>query len=310
VTTATTLPTALLASPTVPVAALMAASDFDNNVTAWGVLPNSDAIASTMASYEKQSSWVNTQPMYYAPLGAPLVAMNVSPGCNNFVGVGPGEVPSEVPMPSEVNLNGSSDNPLIIYSSLEVYELWQVSEDSPTSYSACWGGAAPLASFTGVFNGTFGMSASGISYAATIISENDVKSGAIRHAIAVELPYCDGYVAPAVRGDCANTGDPAGAPAEGQWFRFAPGTTCGSACNNPFADLVFQAISTYGMVVTDNTGGSCAALVMEQPSDWAAQGYAGEDPITAALDGAPVYSVVAGLPWGDLQAISPVLGGG
>ena len=49
---------------------------------------------------------------------------------------------------------------------------------------------------------------------------------------------------------------------------------------DPFGQMVFKAIQTYGMVVTDYAG--AVMLEAEQPSDWAAEGNSGTDPIRPA----------------------------
>ena len=72
---------------------------------------------------------------------------------------------------------------------------------------------------------------------------------------------------------------------------------------NPFAQMVFKAIQSYGMVVTDQSGG--VQLEAEQSSDWTAEGNTGPSPITTSWDGLQEYQVVASLPWSSLQAIDP-----
>ena len=81
-------------------------------------------------------------------------------------------------------------------------------------------------------------------------------------------------------------------------------TTCApSQCSTPFAQMVFKAIQTYGMVVVDQAG--AVMIEAEQPSDWAAEGNTGTNPITASWDGLEEYQVVANLPWSSLQAVDP-----
>jgi hypothetical protein len=94
----------------------------------------------------------------------------------------------------------------------------------------------------------------------------------------------------------------AGQPPEGQWYRFAPGTTMPSGLT-PFGQMVFKAIQTYGMVVTDQAGG--VMMVAEQASDWTAEGNSGTNPMTASWAGQQEYQVVASLPWSHLQAVDP-----
>jgi hypothetical protein len=301
-TTTTTLPTTTttVAPPVAqPVSADLPASLFNQDVTSWGqVLGSPTFAADFVTDYEDNygSVGVNTMPIYDVPAGTPESTFSVASGCNDFLS----DTGDEVPVPSFVHLNGSSDDPLALYStSLDrLWEFWQVSR-TPTGYQACWGGSAPMSGFDGVFPAFFGLSASGISYLATTITENDVASGSIRHAVAVILPSnCNGDVYPADRGDC---GTHPSQPSEGQWFRFAPGTAMPSGLT-PFAQMVFRAISTYGMVVVDQ--GGAVMLEAEQPSDWSAGGNTGTDPITASWDGEQEYQVVASLPWRDLQALS------
>ena len=206
-----------------------------------------------------------------------------------------------MPIPPDASGNQSSDSPLIIYqpSSETAWEFWEASRNPSGTYSACWGGKLDMATTDGVFPTPFGLSASGISYLATTITENDVASGWIGHAIAVILPRCNGSVYPADRTDCGS--DP-GQPGEGQWFRFAPGTPMPSGLT-PFGQMVFKAIQTYGMVVIDQ--GGAVMLEAEQPGDWAAQGHSGTDPITASWAGEQEYQVVANLPWASLQVVDP-----
>ena len=281
-------------------ASLWPSSIFDSNVEGWAVDPNSSEFVNDFVSdYQTHygSVGVNTMPIYSVPAGAPDASVSVRSGCNNFLP----STGSEIPVPSYAALNGSSDDPLIVYqpSTLSDWELWEVDKQSDTSYSACWGGKLAMGSSDGVFPPTFGLSATGISYLATTVTEADVESGTIGHAIAVILPGCNGYTYPADRGDCGSDG---GQPAEGQWYRFPAGLAMPSGLN-PFAQMVFRAIQAHGMVVVDQ-GGS-VSIEAEQSSDWAAEGNSGTDPITASWDGLQEYQVVQALPWSDLQVVDP-----
>jgi hypothetical protein len=275
---------------------------FNKDVGDWSVDPNSAEFASdVVADYEADfgAVGVNTMPIYSVPADQADVSISVSPGCNDFTR----DTGTQAPIPPYAALNGSSDNPLVIYqpSTSTEWEFWQVVRDSSTSYSACWAGKLSMATSDGVFPFPYGMSATGISYLATTVTESDVESGAINHAIAVILPHCNYSVYPADRTDC--TASP-GQPGEGQWFRFPPGTTCPATdCTTPFAQMVFNAIQTYGMVVVDQ--GGAVMIEAEQQSDWAAQGHTGTDPITASWDGLPEYQVIASLPWSTLQTVDP-----
>jgi hypothetical protein len=240
---------------------------------------------------------VNSAPIYSVGPDQADVTVSPKPGCLNFTsGTG-----TEVPIPPYTSLNESADDPLIVYqpSSGNAWEFWEATRNPDGTYSACWGGELDMASTDGVFATPYGLSASGISYLATTITENDIASGWIGHAIAVTLPHCNGSVYPADRTDC---GGGSGQPGEGQWFRFPANLAMPSGLT-PFGQMVFKAIQTYGMVVTDQ--GGAVMLEAEQPSDWAAEGHSGTDPITASWAGEQEYQVVASLPWASLQTVDP-----
>ncbi len=241
----------------------------------------------------------------------PLVQTGVRAG--PFVGTAPGYIPTEAPIPSFAALNGSGDNPLDVWSTAGVYEIWQANQLSSSAWEGCYGGYGPMSTFTGVFAGNKGRTATSISDVATMVTEADVARGSINHAISIQITDGNGWVLPATRGDFGS--DP-GEPAEGQWFRFAPGTVCTPAeCNSPYATMVFNAISTYGMVVSDQAG--AYQINQEAVADWANEGEPGTDPITKSWctnwnSGAnscagteeQEYNVISELPWSDLQVLN------
>jgi hypothetical protein len=277
-------------------------SVFNSDAQEWAVsADSSEYVSDFVTDYQDNygSVGVNTAPIYWIPAGQADAPISVSSGCNDFTG----DTGTEVPIPSYAVLNGSSDNPLMVYqpSTGTGWEFWQAQRNLDGSYSACWGGKLDLSASNGVFPSPFGLSATGISYLGTAITEADIASGSIDHAIAVDLPGCYSYVYPADREDCPSHPDNVpGQPPEGQWFRFPANLPMPSGLT-PFAQMVFRAIQTYGMVVTDYAG--AVMLEAEQPSDWAAEGGSGTDPITASWDGQAEYSVVANLPWSQLQAV-------
>jgi hypothetical protein len=177
-----------------------------------------------------------------------------------------------------------------------------------------------MATSNGVFPYPYGETASGISNLATEITEADLASGSIDHAIGFEVlgEECDwsgtsahGGLYPADRTDCGY--DIAGASAEGQWFRFAPGTEMPAGLT-PFGQMVFKAILNYGMVVVDQGGAVSIEADMNGWVDgtttvegpWEEEGNpVSTDPINNATDNLAEYQLVANLPWQDLQAIDP-----
>ena len=276
---------------------------FNQNVQDWPVDANSaefadDIVAQYTSAYGAVA--VNTnRPVYWVPANQAVVPMSVASGCNDFTA----DTGAEVPIPADASAGSSSDGILTVYqpSTSTEWEFWRASQNADGSWSACWGGKQSMATTTGVFPAPYGETATGIANLATEITEADVASGSINHAIAMEIVgnACNGYVYPADRGDC---GSYPGEPPEGTWFRFAPGTAMPSGLT-PFGQMVFKAILTYGAVVVDQ--GGAVALEAEQAGDWAAEGNTGTDPITASWDGLPEYQVVASLPWANLQVVDP-----
>jgi hypothetical protein len=239
---------------------------------------------------------VNSLPLYTVPASQPGVTVSLAGGCQSefLANIG------QVPIPWYANLNASSDSPLVISqpSTGSEWELWQVQEPWSGHYTACWGGKLSLGSSNGVFAPNYGLAASGISYLATTITEADIASGSINHAIAMTITRCNGFVYPANRGDCSDSGQ----PGEGQWFRFPANLAMPSGLT-PFGQMVFRAIQTYGVVILDH--GGAVMLQSEQTSDWAAEGNRGTDPITSSWQGQQEYQVVSSLPWSQLQALDP-----
>jgi hypothetical protein len=240
---------------------------------------------------------VNQLPIWDVAANQAPVTVTVRSGCNNFTA----NTGTRIPIPAAATTT-SSDSPLVIYqpSTHTDWELWQAKPAANGTWSACWGGKLSTATSTGVFPYPYGLAASGISYLATTITEADVASGAIRHALAVDLPHCSApQVAPADRTDCSS--DP-GQPPEGTWYRLPASLTMPTGLT-PFAQQVFKALQTYGMVVMDQAG---AVMVQaESASDWGAQGHSGLDPITASWGGQAEYAALNGMPWNHLEVIAP-----
>ena len=289
----------------VPPASLMTNSLFDRDIQSWGLDASSASFAADIvADYKAAYGAVATnldRPVYWVPANQPLVPITVASGCNNFIP----STGNEAPVPPDAVPGNDSDNILTVYqpSTETAWEFW-LAKETNGAWSACWGGKLDMATTDGVFPAPYGETASGLSNLATEITEADIASGSINHAIGIVVlgDACNGYVYPADRGDC---GSYPGQPAEGQWFRFPAGLAMPGGLV-PFAQMVFKAIQSYGAVVVDQ--GGAVGLNVDQPSAWAGEGHSGTDPITASMDGLATYQVVASLPWGDLQTVDPPQG--
>lgn len=242
---------------------------------------------------------VNQIPIFTVPGGEPDRTIRTALGCHNFqASTGP------VPIPGGAYTSGGTDQEMIVDqpSTGTAWELWRAYQLLGSTWSACWGGRLSPTTSTGIFDGHYGMSATGISYLATTITEADVAAGVIDHTIALQVDNCDSWVSPAVRGDC---GTGVGAPPEGTWFVMPPTVSMPSGMT-PFAQMVFRALQTYGAVVTDHA--EAVMTVAEDHRDWSFQGHQGVDPITQSWAGLPQYRVLDGIPWSDLQVIDPPAG--
>ena len=275
-------------------------SMFDHPVVNQPVAVNSSSLVAnlvTQATTVYKQVGVNRKPIFTVPANQPVVPVSAAGGCwSSFLSTFGGGVP----IPPGAYNSGTSDENVIVSqpSTGRDWELWKATQTNG-QWSACWGGGLDALSSTGVFPAPFGESASGISYLATMITEDDVASGQIDHAINLVVPQCNGFTYPADRTDC---GSNPGTPSEGTWFRM-PATTPMPAGLTPFAQMVFRAMQTYGAVITDHAG--AVMTTAENSADWAFQGNAGTDPITRAFAGQPQYAVFNGMPWSQLQVIVP-----
>ena len=242
---------------------------------------------------------VNGMPVLTAAANQTPIAIAVQPKCNDFT-----KDVGAVPVPPDAYSNGSTDNPLVIFqpSSHTAWELWKAKQVGGR-WQACWGGRIDTLTSDGVFPWPWGLAASGISYLATTITDTDVASGSIRHALALDVVRCNHHTAPASRGDC---GRDTGQPAEGTWFRMPLSVTMPAGLT-PYAQLVFRALQTYGAVVTDHAG--AVSIQGEGPKDWVLAGRTGSSPTVAAYAGRPRYHALDGIPWSQLQVIVPPANG-
>lgn len=261
------------------------------------VLPESKAYVAALVNDAKVSYHtvgVNLYPLAVVPKNLRKVQLQPSAGCNDFRP----STGTSVPIPDHVVLSGSSDNPLIIYqpSTNSDWELWQVAH-SDGQWEACWGGKLNTADSSGTFTEPYGLSASGISYLATMVTDADVTSGHIDHAIALQMPTCSAPpIPPANRTDCPRAD---GQPPYGTRFRF-PLSMQPPKGLSTFAKMVFIAVQRYGLVLTDQAGD--VAIVAGRDADPHATSGA-HSPLVSSWDGLPEYRVVASLPWNRLVAV-------
>jgi hypothetical protein len=290
------------AQPTLAVSNIGRQNIFGDDVATMPVSPYSGEYVSNLVKQYQQaygSIGVNQMPLFTVPASQPLVTVTVKPGCNDFLASTGAHIPIPVgAYTTDPNYLHDSDIVISQPSTNSVWELWEAANNGNGTWSACWGGKLDTATTTGVFPYPLGLSATGISYYSTMITEADIESGSINHAIAMQEFACNQSTYPADRGDCGV--DP-GEPPEGTWFRMPAGLPMPAGLT-PFGQMVFRALQRYGMVVTDRAG---AVMVQAESSDdWTYTGHAGADPLKSSWQGAE-YSALRNMPWQDLQVITP-----
>jgi hypothetical protein len=237
-------------------------------------------------------------PVFAASASQSRVPISVSRGCDDFLP----STGKTVPIPPNAVPATGTDSSMIVYqqSTGKDWEFWKAHNNGDGTWSACWGGEiSDVARSNGVFPDGYGLSGSGISYLATLVTFHDIESGAIDHVIAMTVPSCNGMVAPANRTDCGNN---PGEVAEGTLLRF-PSSLAMPSRLTQLGEMVFRAIQDYGAVVQDQSKG--VYIETEDSAAWAEQGNDGTDPITSSFDGKGQYGALAGIPWRSLEVVEP-----
>lgn len=240
-----------------------------------------------------------------APAGTPLttVAFNncqgksytpsgLYDGVKNFVGV---------PIPGNALAAPGSDHNLTVWSPStdQLWEFW-VATPTATGWSACWGGRLDhVSTALGYFGGGMGTTATGLSHAGGMVRVQELRAGAIDHAISLNVIDAAAfwrYSWPAQRSDGY---DPNGVHpiAEGTRFRLDPSVNVDTLDLHPVARMIAKAAQKYGFIVQDKGG---AVAVIGENGGGAAGGV---NPWGEVLAGTPSYAVLQGFPWDRLQAL-------
>lgn len=216
--------------------------------------------------------------------------------------LGPSGQFEDVPIPPGATPTPGTDSSLTIYQpeTDTLWSFWKAYRDS-TGWRACWGGRIDdFSRSDGAFDFPFGASASGLAREAGTVSINDVRSGAIKHAVALSLPasvLAQGFVPPATRSDGAST-EPT-AIAEGSRLRLDPELDLSALDLSRVARLVAEAAQTYGFIVVDKS----TTITIPAEAPYAEQERSGADPWEPLLGGDQPYQVLENFPWGRLQVL-------
>ncbi|MFI5240411.1 MAG: dockerin type I domain-containing protein [Candidatus Saccharimonadia bacterium] len=291
-------------------------SFWDNPLASTGTVAANSAtlVANLVHQYQTNYGTFTVQdsafsiPIFTVSSGQSTVKVTSGTGsdCSGGVYAGLQAQINAVPIPAGAYSATGTDHGMIIYqpSSQSEWEFWDA-ENNGGNWTACWGGEITnMSTANGVFPNPYGENATGLSYLASTVTEADIQSGSINHAMAVQLvdtSLTPCFVAPADR--CDGWTNAADAVPEGTWYRLDPSVNVNSLTLTPYGKMVAIALQKYGMFVSDTSG--AVALVGEDIRDWAYTGHTGTDPITAAFNGQPDYSALNGIPWNQLQVLNP-----
>jgi hypothetical protein len=179
--------------------------------------------------------------------------------------------------------------------------------------SASWGGRAKLDGAGNTETGAVGGRGSGISQIAGVITPQDIRSGVIRHALAISYNrslVSSGYVWPAVKSDGTATGSKT--VKMGQRLRLnitdaeINAIKSTDSQKTAIAKMIARAMRDYGAIVVDGTS-SAFAVFLANPLSYTSLGLA--SPWDALLGPGPYYVTPimrsSGIPWSKLQVLAP-----
>ncbi len=244
-----------------------------------------------------------SSPVYTVPADQPTVKVTPQNCLGYGIPTGLAAQLAAVPIPPGATPASGSDGDMIVYqpSTNTEWELWEA-KDTGGSWTACAGGEITgVSSSNGVFPAPLGVAASGLSLLGGQIHLSDLASGSINHVLEVQVPRTEQgvFVAPAVRTDGWSTAS--NAIPEGTRFRLNPDVNLSSLGLSPVGLEVARAIQTYGLVISDTSG--AVNFIAQDPSPQMAAGA--PNPYNSWFGSTPSYEVLAGIPWQDLEAVSP-----
>ncbi|MFT3944488.1 MAG: LamG domain-containing protein [Ancrocorticia sp.] len=177
-----------------------------------------------------------------------------------------------VHIPDDVQPDDSTDGSVSIYNpdSKELVELWKARKNG-NKWEACWGGKITETDKSlGVFKGTFGTAASGMSMWGTMIREEELRNGRIDHVIALAIPHTKkGSISwPAVRTDGWVEGTELSI---GQMLRLPASLDIDSMKLSPTAKTIAKAAQEYGIIINDTSG--AVSFTAENPIALKTNGY-------------------------------------
>jgi hypothetical protein len=298
----------------------------------WNLPVRSDApLASNSAGYvsylaqsvNTSGAWLNTtncgMPEYWADANTPTVSVTLNhPSYEDPALI---RAWSAVPMPAGAQPASCGDQNFAVLQqqpngSIKEWEFWKASKSASGAWTAEWGGAMnnvltdrgiasplewtdPTAPTYTARTSTYGwnVTASSISMLAGVITNSDLASGHINHALAlaVHAAASGKWLWPAQRTDGGST--VAGALPEGAHLRLNPSVNIAALHLSPLMTMIAEAAQKYGIVVRDQTYSS-NVFYAEQPLPGQTS------PVYQLLGGQSLSAAMASFPWSQLQVLA------
>jgi len=213
-----------------------------------------------------------------------------------------------VPLPPRAQASAGTDGHLVVWQPAtdRLWEFWRFVRTAQGP-AASWGGAMERVSTgTGVYGAEswpnaepwWGASASSLSIAGGLITLEDLRRGAIDHALAIALPEIRAgvYSLPAKRTD-GKSSNPLALP-EGARLRLDPSLDVAGLGLPRTARLIAEAAQRYGIVVRD--GSSIVQFFAQDPVSTGTNPYAGP---SGYFDGLYPHQLLADFPWERLRVL-------
>jgi hypothetical protein len=263
----------------------------------------------------KTGPWINTTsystPIYTVPADQATVAVGLWHHKSDVALV---SAWSAVPLPANAQPAAGSDGDLVVWqpSTDRLWEFWRLVHEAG-GWQASWGGAMREVSLdAGVYQADvwpgaepwWGVSASSLSLVGGLISLEDLRRGAIDHALSMSIPDVRAgvYASPAQRSD-GSSADPLSLP-EGAHLRLNPNLDLAALHLPAVTLMIARAAQRYGIFVRD--GAREVTFQAQDPTPTGTNPYAGSD---GYFEGRYPRALLASFPWSQLQLLKMELHG-
>jgi hypothetical protein len=272
--------------------------------------PQSAAYVSQLGQQIKShGEWINTNqysiPVYTVGANQPKVPVKLDQSGPSSIAELAQVFAAGVPIPANAHAAAGTDQSLVIYqpSTNTEWEFWRAHKVGG-EWHAYWGGKmSDVSGSPGYFTNPpdWGGSASSLDLLGGLMTENELRSGQINHALAMAIPTAaQHYVYPAQRGD-GHDSSPNAIP-EGTRFRLNPKLNLDSLHLPPITRMIAEAAQRYGMIVRDQSGS--LSLYAQDPTTTSASSdpYGGSHGL---FEGMAPNQILQAFPWNQLQVVDP-----